>query len=640
MIERLGFGGRLAVFTAVGAGMVLGAMVLSSYLYTRAALEEELEGRAHQIALAAARKIDLAPTSVSAALDGLRVALETYPTDAAQAKLLLRNTLRMHHEVFAVCMAYAPGHGARTPYAYRRGPTVVVRDLPGVHRQSWYSSALRRGRNIWSDPYFDMGGSDTYVVTCATPVYRQGKLLGVAACDVSLDWLSDFLAALPVGTRGYAFLLDRQGVPISSPISHRPGGNSPPPPGALPGQPSPLPMPFRKTPRIVPRILDVFGRRLTSQARGYFLFQDSTSGNTGWVVHERVPSTGWTVAAFLSREETRGRIVHLRTVEVSIGLAGLAMLMLVSYLLSRSMVRPIERLEHATATLAAGDLDAPLPEPQGRDELARLTGSFAAMRQALKERMADLEVVTADRERIAGEMRIAGSIQQSLLPDPLPAGPGPDVDARISPAREVGGDLYDHQLLPNDSLALAVGDVSGKGLPAALLMAVTRTHLRGLWPRVDSPSDLMRQLNRLLEADCKSSMFVTLTCLLIDTGTGQCRYARGGHAAPVVVRADGSVEPLPEVRGALLGVETELTYDEGSLELAPGDRILLYTDGVTEARNAGRDLFGAGRLVAALGTAPGGSAGDLAARLLAVVGDFVGGEEQSDDMAIVVYRQA
>lgn len=628
MIERLGFGGRLAVFTALGAGLVLGAMVLSSYLYTRSALEEELEGRAHQIALAAARKIDLAPTSVSTALDGLRVALQTYPTDVAQTDQLLRNTLRTHQTVFAVCMAYAPGHGARTPYAYRQGTSVVVRNLPGIDRLPWYSAALRRGRTIWSDPYFDIGGSNTYVVTCAAPVYRQGKLLGVAACDVSLDWLSDFLTALPVGTRGYAFLLDRRGIPISSPTRSRPKPGEPPAKQA------------GRTLRLSTRILSAVGRRLNNQAHGYFPFQDTTSGSAGWVVHERVPSTGWTVAAFLSRAETRGRIVRLGTGEVSIGLAGMVMMLLVSYLLSRSMVRPIERLEQATATLAAGDLDAPLPEPKGQDELARLTGSFAAMRQALKERMADLEAVTADRERIAGEMRIAGSIQQSLLPDRLPDGAGPDVEARISPAREVGGDLYDHQLLPNRSLALAVGDVSGKGLPAALLMAVTRTHLRGLWPRVESPSELMSQLNGLLEVDCKASMFVTLTCLLIDIETGRCRYARGGHSSPVVVRASGAVEVLPEVRGALLGVDNGIAYDEGCLRLAPGDRILLYTDGVTEARDSRRQLFGADRLVAALAGAPGNSARDLVDHVLASVGEFVGAEEQADDMAIVVYRQA
>jgi phosphoserine phosphatase RsbU/P len=239
------------------------------------------------------------------------------------------------------------------------------------------------------------------------------------------------------------------------------------------------------------------------------------------------------------------------------------------------------------------------------------------------------------RQRHREEMASAAAIQSSMLPDPLPHDREParvDIFAAMRPAREVGGDFYDAFFLGPDRLAVLIGDVSGKGVPAALFMAVCQTTLR--MALRDSPDDIGRALaraNNLLEAENRTAVFATLFAVVIDLPNGSAVYCNCGHNPPLLLRADGGVEML-QPNATALGVIGGLDYNPLQVALSPRDRLLLYTDGVTEAHNPGEELFEDNRLVAAARKHGGGDVGALVDGVLAEVNEFAADAPQHDDI--------
>jgi phosphoserine phosphatase RsbU/P len=243
---------------------------------------------------------------------------------------------------------------------------------------------------------------------------------------------------------------------------------------------------------------------------------------------------------------------------------------------------------------------------------------------------------------IQQELSIAARIQQSILPRNFPPFPDRhdfDLHAAMVPAKEVGGDLYDFFLLDRDRLGLVIGDVSGKGVPAALFMAVSRTLLRATALQRITPGECLQYLNVTLAGQNASSMFVTLFYGILDTRSGELEYAIGGHNPPYVVSPDGSARQLPIAHsGTIVGLIEGAAYETQRCSIAPGDGIVLYTDGVTEAMNRAEEFFGEERLEEFLAARPGAGAGRLVSELHAAVDEFAGEMPQADDITVVALR--
>ncbi|MBM3148184.1 MAG: SpoIIE family protein phosphatase, partial [Actinobacteria bacterium] len=306
-----------------------------------------------------------------------------------------------------------------------------------------------------------------------------------------------------------------------------------------------------------------------------------------------------------------------------------------------TITRPLHALDAATQTLAEGDLDVPLPKAKGRDEVAHLTQSFGRMREDLQRHIEELRETTVERERIESELRIAADIQMSLVPrtfPPFPEREDLDLHAVLDPAREVGGDFYDFFLLDDDHLCLAIADVSGKGVPAALLMAGARSFLRSFARQGSSPAEVAARVNVELAADNDACMFVTMFLAVADLRTGVVRCASAGHNLPFVIDAAGAVAQVPRIRGVALGIAEAAVYDEAELRLRAGDALFLYTDGVSEAMDAAGHVFGEDRLAAELARAAGADCSGIIDAVLAAVVRHAEGAEQSDDITMVAFR--
>ncbi len=280
---------------------------------------------------------------------------------------------------------------------------------------------------------------------------------------------------------------------------------------------------------------------------------------------------------------------------------------------------------HALAALERQDFDKGI-----LDDLMRPVPELVNFAQTFRRMAEQIILRRAQRE----EMASASAIQQSMLPSPLPPDFGDGrvvVHAQMRPARDVGGDFFDYFPIGPSRLGIVIADVCGKGVPAALFMAITRTVIR-LVAREHNPVDVaIRRANELLGAENDAMMFATLFYGEFDTATGMLIYCNCGHNPPLVIRGDGTTEELGAT-GLPLAVMPDSAYRAGTVTLAPGDRILLYTDGVTEAEDAVKAQFGDDRLGAAVAELRGGTIRELVEGVFRRVNEFAAGAPQSDDI--------
>jgi sigma-B regulation protein RsbU (phosphoserine phosphatase) len=249
----------------------------------------------------------------------------------------------------------------------------------------------------------------------------------------------------------------------------------------------------------------------------------------------------------------------------------------------------------------------------------------------------------AQKERMEGELSVARDIQRSIVPSifpPFPEREEFDLHASLEPAREVGGDLYDFFLLDADHLCLAIGDVAGKGVPASLFMAVTITLLRAAGHDTTDPAEVLALVNAPLCRENEAAMFVTIFYGVYCVSTGELTYSCGGHPPPYVLRADGTVETPRQTEGPGLGVTAGAVFGTATLQMEPGDGLVCFTDGVTEAMDAQQQMFGSERLKEALlATGRRQSALQLTTEVRAAVDEFAAGAEQYDDLTLLGFRR-
>jgi sigma-B regulation protein RsbU (phosphoserine phosphatase) len=262
-----------------------------------------------------------------------------------------------------------------------------------------------------------------------------------------------------------------------------------------------------------------------------------------------------------------------------------------------------------------------------------LETTVAARTRELTEKNVLLEQAQA---QLKAELDVARALQLAILPASFPARAGCDSAARMIPATTMGGDFYDFIELPGGQIGLVMADVSGKGVPAAFFMAIARTSLRDIAAGHAAPGACLVQANALLCSQNPLDLFVTVFYCILDPVTGVLRYANGGHNPPYLRRADGSVEALDGAAGLVLGALPGVEFPDHVVQLRPGDRLVLYTDGVTEAFNPTDEPYGAERLVAEIQAHGAGPAAALVERLCKSVTAFAGAAPQSDDITLTV----
>lgn len=266
-----------------------------------------------------------------------------------------------------------------------------------------------------------------------------------------------------------------------------------------------------------------------------------------------------------------------------------------------------------------------------RITIDRTLRNLAVWRDALRSRD---QLVTLEHE-----LALARNMQQSILPTDFPDSAGHQIFARMNPAKAVGGDFFDFTNLGGGRVGLAIADVSGKGVPAALVMMSSRTVLKGAAIGYDNPGEVLSHVNSALEMENSALMFVTMFYGIFDSNSGKFTYASGGHEPPLILRRDGTTALLPLTGGIALGVVPNADYDFNTVHLAPGETILLYTDGVPDAQNIRGERFGMDRFCRIFGDAPPEGAEEATQVVFRAVSEFAQDTPQFDDLTCLALRR-
>ena len=319
--------------------------------------------------------------------------------------------------------------------------------------------------------------------------------------------------------------------------------------------------------------------------------------------------------------------------------------LLAAYWVSRSTIRrstlPLRLLAKSAGEVAKGNFQNTLPSLKHNDEISELRDSFGHMQQSLTLYIDQLKTTTAQKAAMENELSMARDIQLKMVPTEFPVLDGYEIYASMTPAKAVGGDLYDWYIQEGEKLCFCIGDVSGKGVPAALYMTVVTNLFRAYTADEDMPDRIVSHINHVLSMNNDSCMFTTLFVGILDLQSGLLRYCNAGHEAPVVIGGAG-VRELPVQRCFPVGPLPDATYETQEVVIEPQSSILFYTDGLNEATSADLQLFGeerildeADRAVQAGETSPKA----LIERMTQAVHHFVGDAEQSDDLTMMGIRR-
>ena len=510
----------------------------------------------------------------------------------------------------------------------------------------WYQQAVEKGTLIFTDVEIDAFTGDIGIV-CAMPVYVDGQLQAVVGSDL---FLTSMQAAIEGSDEdgGFNAVINNNGHVVFSPRKE----------GIFRVQSSDTAADLRQS----------------SNTELAALINDAMAGNTGvrlvtmddgeyYMAGAPMDSVGWTMITGFSKavidqpaEQMREsyqdiqaeaaltyttKMKRSRNMMTAVLLALMAGLAAGALTLGKRIVKPLNTITKRIAALSETNLEFKMEdEYRTDDEIEVLAESFARLSHRTVQYVDEVRKVTAEKERIGTELHMANQIQESMLPSIFPAFPERsefDIYASMDPAREVGGDFYDFFLIDQDHLCMVIADVSGKGVPAALFMMISKIIIQSCAMLGRGAGEILTKTNEALCSNNRMEMFVTVWLGILEISTGKLTAANAGHEYPAILK-NGKFELLKDKHGLVIGGMAGIEYKEYELMLKPGDKLFLYTDGVAEATRKDNTLFGTRRMLDALNINPDAEPEVLLTNVRKAVDEFVGESEQFDDLTMMCFE--
>ena len=484
------------------------------------------------------------------------------------------------------------------------------------HNSGWYKTGLEQRGLFFTDIYsdvFNMG----MMITCATSFHdADGKFAGVVAMDMLISDLYKAIVDIDLGEGSSAFLVDRAGKVINPDGQDR---------------------------TIINMGLDAEAERaILSGGTGI-----SITGDRVYYAYNTIKSTGWKFCVTIPENVI---LAPVRTVNENVILTILSfiiafvvilvLVVIVANSFSRKLTTPIIALGQDVQEISGGNLDY-RAEIRSNDEVGDLAQSFNDMAASLKDYVKNLAAVTAEKERIGAELNVATQIQADMLPrifPPFPERTEFDIYASMNPAKEVGGDFYDFFLIDDDHLALVIADVSGKGVPAALFMVISKTLIKNRAQMGGTPNEILADVNNQLCEGNDADLFVTVWLGILEISTGHVTASNAGHEYPAIRKADGDYELFKTKQSPAVATMEGIRFKQSEFTLEPGDSLYVYTDGVPEATNIHEELYGTDKMLEVLNTTHDMTSHDVLQTVRESVYDFTGEAQQFDDITMLYLK--
>lgn len=621
------FSSRLSLFVLlIASGLMLGVAILLG-LFSSSSIRQVSRNMAQQHLNRSILEIEQVITEVERAVDNLDWVVLQNLDDEKFLYQVTREIVQANPNIVGSAIAFEPGYykGRKyfSPYSYIGDQTHELRSIQLGNEDydyptlDWYQIPKLLGKPYWSDPYYDDGGGGQRMSTYSMPLKdADGKLIGIMTADISLDWLSDWVNSIRPYRNSFTMMIGRNGSFIAHPDSTKVLNETI----------------FTVAMDLPDTTAFQLGKDMLAGKRGMQRF--SLNGKDSFMVYGPI-SNGWSMGIVNLYGDIFSSVRRFNMFLVITLLLGLIGMFIGCRNMIRRLTMPIVEFSNSAMTIAKGNFQAMIPEVETQDELKKLRDSLDYMQRSINEYIGELKTTTASNERYESELNIAREIQMSMLPQNFPQREDCSLYAMVQPAKEVGGDLYDFVDV-GDSLFFLVGDVSGKGVPAALFMAIARAAFRFIGALGLPMREVVRRVNDCLCDGNTNEMFVTLFAACLDLKTGDMVYCNAGHNPIVLIGPDGKSSFLQAKPNLAAGLFEGFPYEDEQIHLERGTRLVLYTDGVTEAERSDKVQYGEEKLLKwAAGLNPLTSSHAAVQDLFAHVKKFTAGADQNDDITIM-----
>jgi len=631
---------RVSLWVVFFAAIIFIAALGFLFYQARETVRQEAVSRATQILDKTSLRVDSILNRVEVASTMTKWLVERHPDKSDSMFVYSRSMLENNPDFYNCSIAFEPYYFKdRGLYcsAYTKFIGDTIRTIQGGSENyqyfftDWYLMPKLLGRPCWTEPYMDLdvatNTSEMVTSYCIAITDKKGQMIGVINTSLSLNWLSQTISSIKPYPHSYSIMIGRGGTYFVHPDTTK-----------ITRQTI-----FTQTLEQPDTALTALGYAMQHGEEG--MKQMSINGEDCYVFYKPLGKTGCSMAIVCPESDIFSGFDRLRRTIMTIVIVGLLLMLYFFIRIITRELQPLRRLAKEAETIASGQFDAELPDFQRIDEIGQLSQSFGNMQQSLVKYIEELKETTAQKASIESDLRIASGIQMGMLPKKFPTRDDRDdvqLFASLTPAKEVGGDLFDFYFR-DEKLFFCIGDVSGKGVPASLFMAVTRSTFRTVSVHESMPDRIVTTMNKTIADMNKTFMFVTLFVGVLDLPTGRLRYCNAGHDAPLLVGA--GVGELPCDSNIPVGFRPEWKFSLQETQIFTGTTIFLFTDGLTEAMDANKTLFQMKRVNDVASRALANQQQEphqLIAQMTEAVHLFVGNAEQSDDltmMAIQYIRQ-
>ena len=626
---------RVSLWVVLFAALIFNAALGLLFIRSREAVREEAVNRATQILDKTSLQVQGILNRVEVATNMTEWLVQRHPDNPDSMFVYSRGMLENNPDFYNCSIAFEPYYfmdWGRYFSAYSRHVGTEIRTIQGgsdnyqYFYMDWYQMPKLLDHPCWTEPYMDLdvptNTSEMVSSYCKTIKNAEGQVIGVINTSLSLSWLSQTISAVKPYPNSYSIMVGRGGTYFVHPD-----------PNKITRQTI-----FTQTLEHPDTAMVALGHAMQRGEEG--VRQMELEGQPCYVFYKPLGQTGCSMAIVCPESDIFGGFDRLRQTIVTIVLVGLLLMLYFFIRIITRELSPLNRLAKEAETIASGKLDAELPDFRRTDEIGQLSHSFGNMQQSLVKYIDELKDTTAQKASFERDLHVASAIQMGMLPKDFPTGNDRDdvqIYASLTPAKDVGGDLFDFYFR-DGKLFFCIGDVSGKGIPASLFMAVTRSVFRTVSAREDMPDRIMDSLNKTIADMNESNMFVTLFIGVLDLQTGLMHYCNAGHDAPLLVGA--GVGTLPCDSNIPVGF-MDWKYSLQEATIYTGTTIFLFTDGLTEAENVNHDLFSMERVTRTATEALAVQEQEprqLIARMTEAVHQFVGEADQSDDLTMMAIQ--
>ena len=638
MFNNRGIAFKLVIFFTASSAAIFAVIFSYNYLVSRRMIQKGIEENSANLITTTTSRIEVLLTSTQKVPQNAAYLLENMNYDESELFKVLYAIVEKNPEIYGAAVAFEPyafdkNKKHYAPYFYKVNGGISFKYLDKFYDYftwDWYQIPRELETPQWTEPYFGEGGG-VMMSSYAVPFYKnvdgQRKLVGIVIVDISLEYLRDIVSSIKILKSGYGFLISKNGTFVTHPIKEYIMNETI----------------FSVAEERNDASLRENGRRMISGQSGFSAqaVKSAVTGKSCIMTYVPIKSNGWSLGILFPHDELMSDITNLNHVVLILGITGLMLLALAVVFIARSITGPLTIMADIAGRIGTGDLEALVPRVRTHDEVGRLALALDCMKRSLKDYIQEITDTTASRQRMESELKIARNIQMGILPKIFPPFPDRtdfDIYAQTVPAREVGGDFYDFFLVDRSHLCFVIGDASGKGIPAAIFMAFTKTLIKAKAAADLDTGVLMEGVNDELSRGNPADMFITVFCAILNTETGELRYTNGGHNPPVVMRRTGEVSYLDCSGDLVVGIMEGSPYSSRRLTLNPGDRLFLYTDGVTEAMNASDEIFSNDRLLQVLSLCGERSVSQIVSCVSEAIDEFCRETPQYDDITMLALQ--